>query len=99
MGATSFTRCAAVWRRAWRTWASWPAAGAVTASSRELRGDGVSEELLERIDVPAGIDIGARTPAEVAVSILAKLIAVRRGTDSRARHAPRCGELDVHGDR
>jgi xanthine dehydrogenase accessory factor len=44
----------------------------------ELRSDGVSEELLERIDVPAGIAIGALTPAEVAVSILAKLIAVRR---------------------
>ena len=44
----------------------------------ELRGDGLSDQLLARIDVPAGIDIGARTPAEVAVSILAKLIAVRR---------------------
>ncbi len=44
----------------------------------ELRGDGVSDRLLGLIDVPAGIDIGARTPAEVAVSILAKVIAVRR---------------------
>jgi xanthine dehydrogenase accessory factor len=44
----------------------------------ELRGDGVSEQLLARIDVPAGIDIGARTPAEIALSILAKIVAVRR---------------------
>lgn len=50
----------------------------------ELRGDGVSDELLERIDAPAGIDIGARTPAEVAVSILARLIAVRRDRRSTA---------------
>jgi xanthine dehydrogenase accessory factor len=46
----------------------------------ELSNDGVSDELLERIDVPAGIEIGAITPAEVAVSILARLIAVRRGS-------------------
>ena len=44
----------------------------------ELRGDGVSPELLERIDVPAGLDIGARSPAEIALSILAKVITVRR---------------------
>jgi xanthine dehydrogenase accessory factor len=45
----------------------------------ELRGDGVPEELLARIDVPAGIDIGARTPAEIAISILAQIVAVRHG--------------------
>ena len=50
----------------------------------ELRADGVPEELLGRIDVPAGIEIGALTPAEVAVSILAKLIAVRRGDGTTA---------------
>ena len=45
----------------------------------ELRGDGVPDELLARIDVPAGIDIGARTPAEIALSILARIIAARSG--------------------
>ncbi len=45
----------------------------------ELRTDGVSDELLERIDVPAGLDIGARSPAEIAFSILASIVAVRRG--------------------
>jgi xanthine dehydrogenase accessory factor len=44
----------------------------------ELRGDGVSKELVELIDVPAGVDIGARTPAEIALSILAAIVAVRR---------------------
>ena len=45
----------------------------------ELRADGVSEAHLALIDVPAGIDIGSRTPAEIALSILAKVVAVRRG--------------------
>ncbi|HEX4034632.1 MAG TPA: XdhC family protein, partial [Solirubrobacteraceae bacterium] len=53
----------------------------------ELRADGVAGELLEALDVPAGIDIGARTPAEVAVSILAKLIAARRQSGWSAPNA------------
>ncbi|HEY1515402.1 MAG TPA: XdhC family protein [Solirubrobacteraceae bacterium] len=43
-----------------------------------LRDDGVAEDLLERIDTPAGLDIGARAPAEIALSILASIIEVRR---------------------
>jgi len=30
------------------------------------------------IDTPAGIDIGARTPAEIALSILARIVELRR---------------------
>ena len=44
----------------------------------ELRGDGVPAELIERIDTPAGLDIGARTPEEIALSILARVVQVRR---------------------
>jgi xanthine dehydrogenase accessory factor len=44
----------------------------------ELRGDGVAAELVERIDTPAGLDIGARTPEEIALSILARVVQVRR---------------------
>ena len=50
----------------------------------ELRADGVSDEQLELIDVPAGIDIGARTPAEIALSILVKVVAARRGERAAA---------------
>jgi xanthine dehydrogenase accessory factor len=49
----------------------------------ELRSDGVAEEDLARIDVPAGIDIGARTPSEIALSILARIVAVRRDQTAR----------------
>ena len=44
----------------------------------ELRSDGMAAELLDRIDTPAGLDIGARTPEEIALSILAKIVQVRR---------------------
>jgi xanthine dehydrogenase accessory factor len=37
-----------------------------------------SPEQLDRVDMPIGIDIGAMTPEEIAVSIAARLIAVRR---------------------
>jgi xanthine dehydrogenase accessory factor len=50
-----------------------------------LREDGVTEELLDRIDTPAGLDIGARTPAEIALSILASIVEIRR----RSSTAPR----------
>jgi xanthine dehydrogenase accessory factor len=48
----------------------------------ELRADGVAEERLAALDTPAGLDIGARTPGEIAVSILARIITVRRGEDA-----------------
>ena len=46
-----------------------------------LAAEGVPLTDLERVHAPIGLDIGAITPAEIAVSILAELIAVRRGVD------------------
>jgi xanthine dehydrogenase accessory factor len=50
-----------------------------------LREDGVPSELLERVDTPAGLDIGARSPSEIALSILASIIQVRRRSSTTPR--------------
>jgi xanthine dehydrogenase accessory factor len=44
-----------------------------------LRESGVSEEKLARVYAPIGLDIGAESPAEIAVSVLAEILLVLRG--------------------
>lgn len=43
-----------------------------------LHNEGVDEKLLERVYAPIGLDIGAVSPEEVALAILAEIIAIRR---------------------
>jgi len=52
----------------------------VAKAFQQLRDKGISEAVIERIHSPIGIDIGANTPAEIALSIAAELVAVRSGT-------------------
>ena len=47
--------------------------------NRRLRDAGVSERELARLRSPIGLDLGARTPEETAVSIAAEIIAARHG--------------------
>jgi xanthine dehydrogenase accessory factor len=49
-----------------------------------LAGEGTPAEWLSRVHAPVGLQIGAITPEEIAVSIVAELIAVRRGVASSA---------------
>lgn len=49
-----------------------------------LREEGMAGDRLDRLRAPIGLDIGAVTPAEIAISILAELIAVRRGAETAA---------------
>ena len=51
----------------------------VARISDQLLSEGMAPELLKQVHAPIGLDIGAVTPQEIAVSILAELIAVKHG--------------------
>lgn len=53
---------------------------------RELTKEGLPEHLFERVHSPIGLDIGAITPEEIAVSITAELIAMRRRVERTLPH-------------
>jgi xanthine dehydrogenase accessory factor len=55
-----------------------------------LRAGGMAAERIARIQSPVGLDIGAQTPAEIALAILAGLVTVRRGAGG--------GWKDAHPD-
>jgi xanthine dehydrogenase accessory factor len=40
---------------------------------------GIDRQHFERVYSPVGLDIGSKTPAEIAVSIMAEIIKMRRG--------------------
>ncbi len=52
---------------------------------KELEKEGLSREQLERVHAPMGLDIGAVTPEEIAISVVAEMIAVRRKAQSSWR--------------
>jgi xanthine dehydrogenase accessory factor len=56
----------------------------VVRISQMLLADGLPPECLARVHTPIGLDIGAVTPAEIGISIVAELVAVRRGVDTSA---------------
>jgi xanthine dehydrogenase accessory factor len=52
---------------------------------RELEREGLPREAFERIHAPMGLDIGAISPEEIAISVAAEMIAVRRNAGSNWR--------------
>jgi xanthine dehydrogenase accessory factor len=50
----------------------------------DLRSSGVSEQDISSMHAPIGLDIGAETPDEIAVSVVAEIIAVRHGISDTA---------------
>jgi xanthine dehydrogenase accessory factor len=53
---------------------------------RELEKEGISPDKLDRVSAPIGIDIGARTPEEIGVSVVAELIAARCNSKTALPH-------------
>ena len=52
---------------------------------RELEKEGIARSAFERLHAPMGLDIGAISPEEIAISVAAEMIAVRRGAASNWR--------------
>ena len=44
-----------------------------------LREEGIEERELERVMAPSGLDLGARTPEEIALCVMSEIVLVRRG--------------------
>ena len=54
-------------------------AGEAARLRNMLHAEGVPDAALERLHAPIGLDLGARTPEETAISICAEIIATRTG--------------------
>jgi len=52
--------------------------------AKMLRDEGVSEERIRAVHAPVGLDLGGRTPSEIALSVLAELSVERYGGTARA---------------
>jgi xanthine dehydrogenase accessory factor len=52
---------------------------------KELEKEGISREAFERTFAPMGLEIGAITPEEIAISVVGEMIAVRRAPDKEWR--------------
>lgn len=55
----------------------------VRATYVQLLEDGIGRDRLDWIHAPVGLDVGAETPAEIAVAVAAELVLVRRGGSGR----------------
>lgn len=53
-----------------------------------LKAAGITDEQIAKIHAPIGMDIRARNPEEIALSILAEMVAAKNGVPTLARHSP-----------
>jgi len=58
----------------------------VTGIFHELQKEGVPAERFERVHAPVGLDIGAQPPEEIAIAVVAEMIAQRRHSTAALAH-------------
>ena len=58
-------------------------------TTKELNQQGISEEILKRVHSPIGLGIGAETPEEIAVSILAEILMLRNRGSGQSMQNPK----------
>jgi xanthine dehydrogenase accessory factor len=64
-------------------------------TAKALQERGVSKDKIARVISPMGLEINAETPEEIAVSILAQIVMLRRGgTGEEMAHQPKAGTKD-----
>ncbi len=61
-------------------------------AAEALRKRGVSDAMLQRVRAPIGLELNAETPEEIAVSIMAEIIMLRRRGDGRPMSGERTGD-------
>ncbi|HEY2850021.1 MAG TPA: XdhC/CoxI family protein [Gemmatimonadaceae bacterium] len=67
----------------------------VAMTAKALRGWGITEEAIANVHAPVGLSIGADTPEEIAVSVVAEMISVRRaGSRRRGGSAVHAGDAN-----
>jgi len=65
----------------------------VIAVYKALEKEGLTFAQLDRVNAPVGLDIGALTPEEIAISITAELIAVRRNSQNQHHKSIKLSEI------
>ncbi|MFZ0879450.1 MAG: XdhC family protein, partial [Candidatus Acidiferrales bacterium] len=60
---------------------------------KALEKEGIAPEKFERVFAPVGLEIGALTPEEIAVSIVSELIAIRRKAENLPHKSVKLSEF------
>src|SRR5580700_962801 len=68
----------------------------VIAVIKELEKDGIASDAFDRVYAPMGFEIGAVSPEEIAISVAAEMIAMRRDPDGNWRTLSKSIFLDEH---